>query len=191
MRDYFLIAAIIIPSIVLGFLVSFLTIFMSDYFLSVGIIIPSIVLGFLVSLLTLLRSFKNLFKNLLFLMCVICGIYISLLLLNRELNIPFNYLIDLETTYVYSYFIWLLIKYFQYGFFVINLFPCWVGMEDFKKTIENNISDKTSRGLYFLERIFYMPMIWGIGFIQCMVALIIGTLYFITKFLYKTICGKF
>ena len=191
MRDYFLSVAIIIPSIVLGFLVSLLTIFMSDYFLNVGIIIPSIVLGFLVSLLTLLRSFKNLFKNLLFLMCVICGIYISLLLLNRELNIPFNYWIDLEMTYVYSYFIWLLIKYFQYGFFVINLFPSWVDMEYFEETIENNISDKTSRGLYFWERIFYMPMIWGIGFIQGMVCLIIVTLYFITKFLYQTICGKF
>ena len=109
-------------------------------FLSVGIIIPSIVLAFLVSLLTLLRSFKNLFKNLLFLMCVFCGIYISLRFLNC---------IDLEMTYVYSYFIWLLIKYFQYGFFVINLFPCWTDMEDVEETIENNISDKTSRGLYF------------------------------------------
>ena len=148
-------------------------------FLSVGIIIPSIVLAFLVSLLTLLRSFKNLFKNLLFLMCVFCGIYISLRFLNC---------IDLEMTYVYSYFIWLLIKYFQYGFFVINLFPCWTDMEDVEETIENNISDKTSRGLYFWERIFYMPMIWGIGFILCMVTLISVTLYFITKFLYKTIC---
>ena len=163
-------------------------------FLSVGIIIPSIVLAFLVSLLTLLRSFKNLFKNLLFLMCVICGIYISLLLLNRELNIPFNYQIDLEMTYVYSYFIWLLIKYFQYGFFAENLFPCWVDMEDLENTIENNISDKVSRSLYSLERIFYMPMIWFIGFICIMVGLIYVTLYFITKFtkfLYKTICGKF
>ena len=168
-------------------------------FLSVGIIIPSIVLAFLVSLLTLLRSFKNLFKNLLFLMCVFCGIYISLRLLNGELNIPFKYCIyadghiitDRATTYVYSYFIWLLIKYFQYGFFVINLCPCWADMEYVEETIENNISDKTSRGLYFWERIFYMPMIWGIGFIQGMVALIIVTLYFITKFLYKTICGKF
>ena len=160
-------------------------------FLSVGIIIPSIVLAFLVSLLTLLRSFKNLFKNLLFLMCVFCGIYISLRLLNGELNIPFKYCIDLEMTYVYSYFIWLLIKYFQYGFFVINLFPCWVDMEDVEETIENNISDKVSRCLYVWERIFYMPMIWGIGFIQAMVGLISVTLYFITKFLYKTICGKF
>ena len=164
---------------------------MIDYFLSVGIIIPSIVLGFLVSLLTLLRSFKNLFKNLLFLMCVICGIYISLLLLNRELNIPFNYWIDLEITYVYSYFIWLLIKYFQYGLDAINLFPFWVDIKDFENTIENNISDKVSRCLYFWERIFYMPMIWFIGFIGGMVCLISVTLYFITKFLYKTICGKF
>ena len=172
-------------------------------FLSVGIIIPSIVLAFLVSLLTLLRSFKNLFKNLLFLMCVFCGIYISLRLLNGELNIPFKYCIyadghiitDRATTYVYSYFIWLLIKYFQYGFFVINLFPCWLlDNKDLENTIENNISDKVSRGLYFLERIFYMPMIWFIGFICIMVGLIYVTLYFITKFtkfLYKTICGKF
>ena len=168
-------------------------------FLSVGIIIPSIVLAFLVSLLTLLRSFKNLFKNLLFLMCVFCGIYISLRLLNGELNIPFKYCIDADgdiitdraTTYVYSYFIWLLIKYFQYGFFVINLFPYWVDIKDLENTIENNISDKVSRGLYFWERIFYMPMIWFIGFICSMVCLISVTLHFITKFLYKTICGKF
>ena len=117
-------------------------------FLSVGIIIPSIVLAFLVSLLTLLRSFKNLFKNLLFLMCVFCGIYISLRLLNGELNIPFKYCIDLEMTYVYSYFIWLLIKYFQYGFFVKNLFPSWVTIKELENTIENNISDKVSRCLY-------------------------------------------
>ena len=168
-------------------------------FLSVGIIIPSIVLGFLVSLLTLLRSFKNLFKNLLFLMCVICGIYISLRLLNGELNVPFKYCIDGDgdiitdgaTTYVYSYFIWLLIKYFQYGFFAINLFPFWLDIKDFEKTVENNISDIPSRFLYFWERIFYMPIIWFMGFINAIVYLIFVILYSITKFLYKTICGKF
>ena len=154
-------------------------------FLSVGIIIPSIVLAFLVSLLTLLRSFKNFFKNLLFLICVICGIYISLQLLNADI------ITDGELTYVYSYFIWLFIKYFQYDFFIINLFPFFIGYKDFKETVENNISDIPSRGLYFWERIFYMPMIWFIGFISSMVCVIFVTLYFITKFLYKTICGKF
>lgn len=168
-------------------------------FLSVGIIIPSIVLAFLVSLLTLLRSFKNLFKNLLFLICVICGIYISLRLLNGEMNISFEYCIDGDgdiitdraTTYVYSYFIWILIKYFQYGFFVINLFPSWVDIKDYENTINDNISDIPSQFLYFLERIFYMPMIWFIGFIIAMLYLIFVTLYSITKFLYKTICGSF